>query len=332
MPRDALDSLALTLAAPLDAGRARLLKRFGRQLSPLFRDRAARTTAIASVSVVACFALSVGMPLVLLALGPILLGVPHLVADVRYLVVRRGLHTRRGAQLALPLLLVLGVAVPTLELAGLATLFAAAVARGSFTRRMLTGASGLVLLVLGRRLGHVADVVFAHLHNVLAVLLWWSMRPRDRPFEWAVPLLVAVLSLFFVLGPLPRTFDTFGGVISLPSLVQSLAPGDAPESALRFVLLFAFGQSVHYALWLRAIPEDTRQRDAPRSHASSYRALRAEIGASAIMAAASITLALVVWSSMDLEGARDAYLRLALFHGPLEVALLGLAFAEGRRP
>src|SRR5437870_611666 len=49
----------------------------------------------ASLAMVFSLVATLLAPLWLLALGPVLLGVPHLMADVRYLILRRGLHHRR---------------------------------------------------------------------------------------------------------------------------------------------------------------------------------------------------------------------------------------------
>src|SRR4051812_34613224 len=81
-----------TIVAPLDVGRAAVLRRFGAALRPLIADRAARTTVIFAVILAFAFAATITMPIALLALGPIALGVPHVLADVRYLIVRPGLH------------------------------------------------------------------------------------------------------------------------------------------------------------------------------------------------------------------------------------------------
>ena len=58
------------------------------------RDRGLRVLVLASISVVIAFVGALFAPMLLLALGPIALGVPHLLSDVRYLIARPGLHRR----------------------------------------------------------------------------------------------------------------------------------------------------------------------------------------------------------------------------------------------
>ena len=108
-----------------------------------------------------------------------------------------------------------------------------------------------------------------------------------------------------------------------------LAPFASPRWAARWVALFAFAQSVHYAMWLRLIPEDARPRRAPRPFRASYRALREDLGAIALALLALATLVFAVWAAFDLIAARDGYLRAAIGHGHLELAAGALLFARG---
>jgi len=55
-------------------------------------DREARVAFMGVVTVAAAAAGALSFPLWMLALGPILLGGPHLLADIRYCVVRPGWH------------------------------------------------------------------------------------------------------------------------------------------------------------------------------------------------------------------------------------------------
>ena len=62
----------------------------------LIADRQARVLWLGLGSVAASFAAALCFPKAMLLVGPLVLGVPHLLADVRYLVVRRGHHKRVG--------------------------------------------------------------------------------------------------------------------------------------------------------------------------------------------------------------------------------------------
>ena len=114
-------------------------------------------------------------------------------------------------------------------------------------------------------------------------------------------------------------------------LERALSPWSDPVLALRVVAIFANAQALHYGLWLRLIPEDLRLRAAPRRFATSWDVLRQELGAPVLLTVCAGCVALAGWAVVDLARARDGYLRLALFHGPLELFAAGLLVLEGRR-
>jgi hypothetical protein len=83
---------ALDLAVvPLDAARRTTLRLATRSalLTRLFARRDSRIACLASLQITLLFALALYAPVALFFVGPVLFGVVHLAADVRYLVVRR---------------------------------------------------------------------------------------------------------------------------------------------------------------------------------------------------------------------------------------------------
>src|SRR5258708_2902414 len=62
-----------------------------RPLAFVLRRRARRVEARVAASILASLALAIVAPAWMLALGPLVFGVPHVASEVRYLVVRRGL-------------------------------------------------------------------------------------------------------------------------------------------------------------------------------------------------------------------------------------------------
>jgi hypothetical protein len=322
------------IVSPLDVGRAAFLRRFGATLRPLIADRATRTTVVFGLAVVLALVATLTMPIALLALGPIVLGVPHVLADVRYLVVRPGLHRDRALWLvALPLL---GVCVSSdLRVGLVAPMLAALLSRGSSARRVLVLVLATAAFVAACLVGRVADLVFVHAHNFLAVVIWWLYRPR-RARE-VVPLVAFVaVSVALVFGLAEPVLRLTSGLASrlpfdLGITIDSIATGAPPALGLRLVLLYAFAQSVHYAVWLRLVPEDDRARRAPRSFRASLRALRDDLGTMVLVVTALAATGLAVWAVVDLASARLGYLRAAQFHGHLELAAVGLLFIRGGR-
>jgi hypothetical protein len=96
------------------------------------------------------------------------------------------------------------------------------------------------------------------------------------------------------------------------------------------VVLYSFGQSVHYAIWLRAIPDEDRAQPTPRPFVASWRALVKDLGPWVVGGALVIAALLAAWSLFDLHRAQGAYLRGAAFHGHLELAALAFALGRGR--
>lgn len=103
---------------------------------------------------------------------------PHVVSDIRYLVVRTGYGERRSLWIPAGVPLPWGGFGGDLVWGFVGAAAVALVARAPLYRRLPAAA---VLLICGAAflsLGSLDEIVFGHLHNVFAVVLWWSWRPR----------------------------------------------------------------------------------------------------------------------------------------------------------
>lgn len=317
--------------SPIDALRAGLLRRFGRTAGWWSRSREDRVASMFTFGIVTSLAMAIVAPRWTLALGPILLGVPHILADARYLLVRPGYHRRTTLLIAVAPPLAAGLWTADLSWAAMAMAAAAIGARGPWIRKAVALAVAALLFAACLQFGRPTAIVFAHLHNLIAVGLWWSLRPRRRE---VLPLLLYVAAC----GALAAgVFDGFFEALRLPPIGTSLLkhgrdlslPGFAPELAVRAAVFFAFAQSIHYVIWLRLIPEDGRERTAPRPFVSSFRALMRDVGPWALALFAVGALAIVGWALSDLAQARSGYLRMAVVHGHFELAAAALFFVEG---
>jgi hypothetical protein len=340
------------LLAPLDRLRAALLGALGRAAGPWMADPLRRAAWLGSLGLASTLALTILAPGLLLALGPIVLGVPHLVSDLRYLVLRPRLHRVRAFLVLALVPCALAFFWPVLEVAGLALVGAAVGAPGpvarelsarparhlALLRRAPVAALGVTLVFAGRETGRLGELLFAHAHNALAVFgLLAVSAPRARRRLAPFALLAAVFATLLLAGVVPTEAAQSGAALrpfelDAWSLAATLSPLDDPALAHRFVALFAFGQALHYLVWLRLVPELARPRRGPRSFRQSLRALRAELGAPLLLGALVLAAALPAWGTFELGAARDAYLRLALFHGPLELAAFAALFIAGRAP
>jgi hypothetical protein len=332
----------MTLLAPVDAMRSAVLRAASRATPTvgrrLFADRDARVVLYGVLATATALALAVLTPLWLLALGPIVLGVPHLMADARYLVVRPGLHRRVPFLVAVLAPLVLVWLWPTLAAGLVGVLGAIVVARGALVKKALLALVWAALFAGALAFGRTGDVLFAHLHNFVAIGLWWAWTGKRRPMHGLVLLAFGLGLAFCFFGPAldivwkMHAFSAPGSGLDLGREVRSLSPVADPTLGVRFVLAFAFAQSVHYAVWLRVLPEDDRARPGMRSFASSWNPLLADMGTVPVALAGAVLVGLLAWALSDPAAARDGYLRLAISHGHLELAVIALLLVEGVRP
>ena len=323
------------LLRPLDLIRLWLLRLITPWAIPVIRRRDLRVVLFGCAMVLVALTATLVVPFWLLALGPIVWGTPHVLSDIRYLVVRPGIHRR--ARLWLPagaLIVVAGLGFHSMQFGLAAAAVGALMAEGPALRKWLVVAMVGGLIWAATAAGDVSMIVFAHLHNFIAVLLWWFWRPRVRLMHAVVPIVFIAASLLLLFGcvsPLTNGFEWIPSGMDVSYHLESLAPGLGATWGVRLVLLFAFAQAVHYGVWLRLIPEDDRPQPTPRTFQSSARALHADLGTIVLIVAGALVLAFSVWAAFDLANARVGYLRMALFHGYLELAAASFLFVEGVR-
>lgn len=321
---------------PLDRLRAALYRWAAPVAAPLYADRPRRVRWLGAILVMLGWLLAATLPLWMLALAPVVLGVPHLLADLRYLVVRPGRHHQPWFWLSLPAWI--GTSVgggPVLGLAGLVP--AVLAARGSLGRKLALLGGWALLSALAWREDFLFQLLFLHLHNLVAIAWWWVWRPRGIR-DWILPLLIVGGALALLCGAaeplldLTQGWTAFWTGTDFGDQVTQLAPGVDPALAWRLVLVFGFLQSVHYGVWLRLIPEDDRPRPAPRPFRASWQALLADFGPGPLLAVAGLAGFILAWAVIDLPGARLGYLWLAAGHGYLELAVAAHLLADEPRP
>ena len=323
------------LCRVLDHWRVRCLRLLGPPGHVLVRRRDLRVAVFGTTVIAAALAGSIFLPLWLLALGPVILGTPHVLSDVRYLVMRPGYHRRIRLWLPVGLpLVVAGCGFHPMEFGFAAVAAAAVLCAGGVKKKLIVLAATAVLATACVAVGDVSRIIFAHVHNLVALVLWWSWRPRNHWGAWLVPLFFVLAAAALSLGwltPLTAAWSWIPGGIGLDSHAETLAPGLSIEWAGRLVVLFAFAQAVHYGIWLRLIPEDDRPRETPRTFNASFRALENDVGRAVLWSSAIVATGIAVWAVLDLAAARIGYLRMALFHGYLELTACALLFIEGRK-
>lgn len=334
--------------APARGGRAsgdplvaldRARRAFVRLLGPLPRvflvDRASRVALFGCVGLVVAFALALLCPGWAIGVGTVLLGVPHVLSDVRYLVVRRGL-TRRASLYAGVLVAVIGTPLGFgLRGAVVGAAVVVVFARASASRRALVLLSLGLAFALAWVYRGVADLAYLHAHNLIALGFFALFARRMRIVAWLPVALFVVLAAFLV-GPYAVPALAWTGALARApvgldffTLVSQIAPNLEGSWAVRGVAFFAFAQAAHYAVWLRLMPELDRPSPRPRSFKQTGRALVRDLSPYVVVLFGVGALVVAVWGLYDLAGARIAYLQGAFFHGYLELAVLALFAAEG---
>ena len=122
-----------------------------------------RVAIIATAAIVLALVATATAPLWLLLAGPIVLGVPHVLGDVRYLVMRPALHKRWALWLLVGVPLVWCFFGGGVRAGLLATCGALVAARGRLAVRALGIAVALALLVVVVFVGRIADLAFVYI-------------------------------------------------------------------------------------------------------------------------------------------------------------------------
>ena len=226
----------------------------------------------------ASLALAVGAPLTVTVLGLLLFGVLHNVLEIRY-VAGRFATLLTGRFLALLLALISGIAVCRLTAASwpvgsrhaeVAIGYAILAAGCWIGLRGVALLAGLGVLALGAYASFSYPayhfVVLTHLHNLVPlVFLWdWAGRiaaPRARlAFRMTQVLWIVVVPLLILAGALDRWVSAAPGVAARfvgdgDRIIAATAPPAATaEIGVRFLVMFAFMQTMHYVVWVGFLP------------------------------------------------------------------------------
>jgi hypothetical protein len=327
----------------------------------LAERRSVRVPVLLSLHALAALVVAVLAPSLLIVVGPLVLGVPHLAADVRHLLVRRAwprwwLTASVGFALVLLALRALDevehwrLALPVEHAAAAAWVLLGAV--GGATAAASRAEEGLDSTALGWRLRGWAVVcaafglgVFAlvaprlcrlallHAHNLVAIVVWLVLfRRRLRLALVPVALALAggvALASGALLGVTLRH-----GVLSVAGLhlfaaADWLAPGLPDSWAIAAATSFAFLQSVHYAIWLVAIPAGDRPGDGGRSWRIAFRELTRDLTPAGVLIVATLTMLVAGSGVVHAASARRLVVSLATFHVWLELAVLAYLLARG---
>jgi hypothetical protein len=327
-----MSSLVDPLVAPLDHARVLGIRALGPIGRTLVARRELRVGVNGALSVAMALALTLVAPTWLLAFSPLVMGVPHLLADVRYLVVRPGLHRRWSLWAAIggPLAVLAWTGDSRYGLVAIPA--TAAVALGSRLSRCAGALVGVGVVAAAVVAGRFAtSMLLAHGHNLVAIAIFLLWRRRRTGWHW-LPVVAFSLGYLALLAgwvtPWRGVGDPSGQ--SMAFHVGWYARGVAEPWATRWVLSFAFAQAVHYGLWIRVVPDEDQRRDTTRTVRRTLADLVADLGWPAVLGVAAVAVGFLGWGVVAPLAARTRYLDLALTHGYLELAVLTLWAVERR--
>lgn len=279
-----------------------------------------------------------------LLFGPLLLGVPHLLQELRVLTAPH--RASRGTLLVVGTPLALLVAMRLAEFAGLPRPGASDVALGSLAiglallqsarharERLAAPTVGVPILLFALADWQMTSLVLAHLHNLIAIVWLLRLARRASPAVMASSLRLAGLAGVGMIGVavagtrFSAGSNGFDGLLAartgfdLELARAALAPALTTDWGTRLLLCYTFAQLLHYAIWIALIPRMVASSESGRSvrvvaQSFTQRALR--------RGGLALAIALVPFVALRTNPAeaRDIYLALAGFHGWLELALL----------
>lgn len=347
------------VARPLDYTRRRLLLSLGSIAHPFIRSRALRVTTIAVFGFSVAAMLSLWIPLWQLALGPIIWGIPHILGDLRYLVVKQRLarsvsfwflvvaplaHFTYRPRVTTTMIALGGAALLGLILRGRAsptTRLSTWPEREVSARFLFVVMCSLIGYILARQYPYHAHFVLLHAHNLITLGIWWFWRSRASLWELAPLIALVGLSALILGGWDAEAWRVAQGSselapsgLTLSYFERALARVLPAEWRPQWVALYGFLQSAHYLVWIRLIPEDDRSNETPITFRRSALRLYSDFGGWVMLMVTVMMIGLVAWAIVDVAAARMSYLRWISAHASLEIAVMGYLFirrAQGAR-
>ncbi len=352
------NSLALQLDLQRIAALRLLMK--NQLLRQIYSDRATRLGFNFILLSGLYLLMSLKWSIVLLIFGPMVMGYPHLVASYRFLQkpnILSGLRFNTAqvfrffifltaASLCLRYVGSLFSSIPQLPY-GSWELLLSLTALGLFKIKINSFRNILIVLITLLIVGLVLKVAWNFpiafvgfaliLHNWIAFGHWFlaAKDSKNKIVVLLATLLFALIHIFIFTG----FFDAWISFpkISFPSISSFAANGwtlaswsKDPIIWDRMIVIYTFGLSMHYFVWLNAIPQCLDQKAVPNSFRRSLEQLRKDCGEyTTVLLFIFALAALGVWLFTSVAG--PIYFGLAMLHGWLEftfliVALLTMVF------
>lgn len=353
-----LTEISMTnLTRPLDRLRVALLRVILKNsiLRHVYRDRALRLGFNFVALCILYLTVSSKWPILLLVTGPLVFGYPHLVASYRFLQ-KPKVKLRLGWSSPDVFRLFVLLTLISLGIRFVAPLFIKTpqVPYGTWEILLSVSALGIVRLKLNSirpilvaaltvlSIGAVLKVAWIDplafvgialiFHNWVGYGHWYLAAPdaKTRIVVVTSTLIFALIHYLVFAGFLDplisisdvrflstRSFEVSGWTLASWSL--------EPKMWDRALVLYAFGLSLHYFIWLRAIPQSLDKNFVPNSFRRSLELLRADCGPKmTVLLISAAVLIIGIWIFSPAAG--PIYFGVAMLHGWLELIFLVVAF------
>jgi hypothetical protein len=342
------------MLAKLDLLRAKILKLSLKPsfLRSLFLSRAQRILVLFLLALSFYLVASSLFPLWVLLLGPILWGVPHIISSLRYSSLsfekskRQKLLRFQFFIWALVFIYRLSVDIfhqqplfwqqPLLleSFALLISFFYQLWLYRTFNFKFLISFLLFTAFILATWFYPLQTALVALIgHNYIPLYAWHqSCQTReDSQVFWAatsIYLLTSVAVFYGFLDPIYHWLSPVGHLGFLnwdySDVINGFVVGEFDYTFwFHIVVLYAFSQSLHYFMWMKAIPENYQQQQHPPSFQWSYKKLSTDFGFSSFYFLLSIcAVAFLSWFFLEFQTARLVYFSLASYHGFMEISAL----------
>lgn len=319
-------------------------------LRKCYANRALRLLSLYILAVLIYLPLSLYIPLVLLVVGPLLWGFPHLIASLRFVPKFFTEKTQSynliivmaSVSFTLVTLWRLFVDIETnvylieLILAGVTVIGACFIRPRLNILQILAAATTVgVVTFLSFRIPLIVAGSLVLIHNLIAFFYW--IGAAQTKSEKYVALFATISFTAISVGMLFGAFDWMylwkpQGHIAFLNLdyksYGQMIVGDPFASKVilfRCVVAYAFGQALHYFVWLKAIPDQLRGVQTPTCYQQSWRYLARDLGTNGRrLGVAACVLGWLAFPIIGFELWRSLYVAAASFHGFFEIAGLGL--------
>lgn len=310
----------------------------------IYTTRAYRLMFFFMISLIFNFAVALSIPLWVLLVGPVILGIPHLISSTRYIPQLTNLNLLSipliGSFFVLIGMIRLWFGAPDFNSLELGTgLFLIGLVGFYYKESKVRIISSLLLLggllvaSLKYPLETLGFLVLAH--NFVAFFFWIARAKSksDKTTAIASLLLFSSLTLALLTGLFDafisnRIFEIFNG-FNDASIGAQIFPHADMTLWSRAVSAYALGQGIHYFVWLKAIPEQELPYQHTTNFSYSFKLLKSDMGNRIVYFSGLMLIGLMTFALLkNFTEARIIYVSLAAFHGYFEIMALPFVKAK----